>query len=92
MLQVNFLRDEKARVLEGLQKRNFKNLELVDLAVSTDDQRKKIQFELDSQLSEINKISKEIGALMKEGKKRKLKQRSKRLQTLKKEVKNFSMN
>ena len=70
MLQVNFLRDEKARVLEGLQKRNFKNLELVDLAVSTDDQRKKIQFELDSQLSEMNKISKEIGALMKEGKKR----------------------
>ena len=51
MLQVNFLRDEKARVLEGLQKRNFKNPELVDLAVSTDDQRKKIQFDLDSQLS-----------------------------------------
>ena len=69
MLQVSFLRDEKARVLEGLQKRNFKHLELVDQAVSTDDQRKKIQFELDSQLSEMNKISKEIGALMKEGKK-----------------------
>ena len=31
--------------------------------------RKKIQFELDSQLAEINKISKEIGILMKEGKK-----------------------
>ena len=69
MLQVSFLRDEKARVLEGLQKRNFKHLELVDQAVSTDDQRKKIQFELDSQLSEMNKISREIGALMKEGKK-----------------------
>ncbi|MCT3807508.1 serine--tRNA ligase [Elizabethkingia anophelis] len=90
MLQVNFLRDEKARVLEGLQKRNFKNLELVDLAVSTDDQRKKIQFELDSQLSEMNKISKEIGALMKEGKKEEaeaakqkttdIKERSKELQ------------
>ncbi|AQX01173.1 serine--tRNA ligase [Elizabethkingia anophelis] len=90
MLQVNFLRDEKARVLEGLQKRNFKNLELVDMAVSTDDQRKKIQFELDSQLSEMNKISKEIGALMKEGKKEEaeaakqkttdIKERSKELQ------------
>ena len=90
MLQVNFLRDEKARVLEGLQKRNFKNPELVDLAVSTDDQRKKIQFELDSQLSEMNKISKEIGALMKEGKKEEaeaakqkttdIKERSKELQ------------
>ncbi len=66
-----FLRDEKARVFRRFTKREIsKNLELVDLAVSTDDQRKKIQFELDSQLSEMNKISKEIGALMKEGKKR----------------------
>ncbi|WP_418121957.1 serine--tRNA ligase [Chryseobacterium sp. PTM-20240506] len=69
MLQVNFLRDNKERVLEGLKKRQFKNLELVDEAIATDDERKKIQFELDSQLSEINKISKEIGLLMKEGKK-----------------------
>lgn len=69
MLQVNFLRENKERVLEGLKKRQFKNLELVDDAIATDDERKKIQFELDSQLSEINKISKEIGLLMKEGKK-----------------------
>lgn len=68
MLQVNFLRENKERVLEGLKKRQFKNLELVDEAIATDDERKKIQFELDSQLSEINKISKEIGLLMKEGK------------------------
>lgn len=69
MLQVNFLRDHRERVLEGLKKRQFKNLELVDEAIVTDEERKKIQFELDSQLSEINKISKEIGILMKEGKK-----------------------
>ena len=69
MLQVNFLKEQKERVLEGLKKRNFKDLELVDNAISLDEIRKKIQFELDSQLAEINKISKEIGILMKEGKK-----------------------
>ena len=69
MLQVNFLKEQKERVLEGLKKRNFKDLELVDNAISLDEMRKKIQFELDSQLAEINKISKEIGILMKEGKK-----------------------
>lgn len=69
MLQVNFLRDNKDRVVEGLSKRHFKDLDLVDKAIATDDERKKIQYELDSQLSEINKISKEIGMLMKEGKK-----------------------
>ncbi|MCG2780099.1 MAG: serine--tRNA ligase [Weeksellaceae bacterium] len=69
MLQVNFLRENKERVLEGLQKRSFKQLELVEEAISTDDERKKHQFELDQNLAEMNKISKEIGILMKEGKK-----------------------
>ncbi|MEF9480467.1 hypothetical protein OWR28_24765 [Chryseobacterium sp. 1B4] len=70
------MRDNKERVLEGLKKRQFKNLELVDEAIAADDERKRIQFELDSQLSEINKISKEIGLLMKEGKKKKRNQQN----------------
>ena len=69
MLQVNFLKEHRDRVLEGLKKRNFKDLELVDSAISLDDERKKVQFDMDSQLAEINKISKEIGLLMKKGKK-----------------------
>ena len=69
MLQVNFLKEHRDRVLEGLKKRNFNDVELVDNAISLDDERKKVQFDMDSQLAEINKISKEIGLLMKEGKK-----------------------
>ena len=69
MLQVSFLRENKDVVLSGLQKRNFKDLQLVETAISLDDKRKKLQFDLDQNLSEMNKISKEIGLLMKEGKK-----------------------
>ena len=69
MLQVNFLRENKDRVLEGLQKRNFKQTELIEEAISVDDNRKKLQFELDQNLAEMNKISKEIGLMMREGKK-----------------------
>lgn len=69
MLQVQFLRDNKERVLEGLHKRNFKQTELVGEAVSVDDERKKLQFQLDQNLAEMNTISKEIGLLMREGKK-----------------------
>ena len=69
MLLVSFLRDEKDRVIEGLKKRNFKDLGLVDEAISTDEERKKIQFELDTLNAEKNKISKEIGLLLKDGKK-----------------------
>ncbi|MCP2037457.1 serine--tRNA ligase [Chryseobacterium sp. HSC-36S06] len=68
MLQVNFLRENKERVTAGLNKRNFKQMELVDEAISTDDERKKLQFDLDQNLAEMNKISKEIGILMKDGK------------------------
>lgn len=69
MLQVSFLRENKESVIEGLKKRNFKQLELVDNAISTDEERRKIQFELEENLAQMNKISKEIGLLMKEGKK-----------------------
>ena len=51
MLQVNFLRENKERVTAGLNKRNFKQIELVDEAISTDDERKKLQFELDQNLT-----------------------------------------
>lgn len=68
MLQVSFLRENKSQVLEGLAKRNFKQTELVDQAIAVDDERKKFQFDLDQNLAEMNKISKEIGSLMQQGK------------------------
>lgn len=69
MLQVSFLRENKEHVLEGLKRKNFKEPELVQKAIDADDLRKKLQFELDESLSQMNKISREIGMLMKEGKK-----------------------
>lgn len=69
MLQVAYIKDNKEKVLAGLKKRNFGKLELIDEIISLDESRKKIQFDLDSQLSEMNKISKDIGILMKAGKK-----------------------
>lgn len=68
MLQVSFLRENKQQVLDGLAKRSFKNTNLIDEAISTDDHRKKYQFDLDENLAEMNKISKEIGVLMQQGK------------------------
>ncbi len=67
MLQVHFLRENKERVTEGLTKRNFKEIALVDQAIEADDKRKSLQFDLDQQLADMNRISREIGALMKSG-------------------------
>ncbi len=68
MLVVSAILENKERVIEGLKKRNFKQIELVDEVINTDELRRKTQFELDNLLAESNKISKEIGQFFKEGK------------------------
>lgn len=69
MLQVNFIKANREQVLEGLAKKNFSETSLVDEIISLDDERKKLQFELDETQSKINAASKEIGQLMATGKK-----------------------
>ncbi|WP_375579479.1 serine--tRNA ligase [Marivirga tractuosa] len=97
MLQVANLREDKAKAVKGLLKRNIENAEsLIDGVIALDDKRKALQTELDSVLAESNQISKSIGVLMKEGKKEEaeevkaktaeLKQRSKILQEESQEI------
>ena len=69
MLQVNFIKANKEEVLKGLKKKNFSETSLVDNIISLDDERKKLQFELDERQSKINAFSKEIGQLMAKGEK-----------------------
>ena len=68
MLQVQFIRDNKEVVLEGLAKRNFANASaLLDEVLSADETRRSTQVALDNTLAESNKLSKEIGGLFKSG-------------------------
>jgi seryl-tRNA synthetase len=55
-------------VIEGLTKKNFKDLALVDKIIELDDRRKAIQTELDDILNKSKNASKEIGMLFKQGK------------------------
>ena len=68
MLQVQFIRDHKDTVLEGLAKRNLANAEeLIEKVLLTDENRRSTQVSLDNVLAESNKLSKEIGLLFKSG-------------------------
>lgn len=70
MLTIKQLTDEKETVIRGLEKKNFKNArEAVEQVLDIDNRRKAAQAELDKLLSEVKTLSKNIGALMKEGKK-----------------------
>ena len=68
MIPLKHLRENKAEIIEGLQKRNFKQTDLLDKLLSLDEKRRKTQTELDQQLAEANQLAKEIGELFKSGK------------------------
>ena len=68
MLVVSYIQENKEKVIEGLKKRNFKELNLIDEILNMDELRRKTQFELDNVSAESNKLSKEIGELFKSGK------------------------
>jgi seryl-tRNA synthetase len=68
MLQVQFIRDHKQKVLEGLAKRNLQNAaSMIESVLSLDEERRATQVALDNTLAESNKLSKEIGVLFKSG-------------------------
>ncbi|CAM1352058.1 serine--tRNA ligase [Tenacibaculum crassostreae] len=68
MLQVQFIRENKQTVLNGLAKRNFADAEaIIEEVLNTDETRRATQVSLDNILAESNKISKEIGNLFKSG-------------------------
>ena len=70
MLQVNYIKNNRDLVVEGLKKRNLQSPEIViDEIIKLDDVRRNTQTESDAVLSELNTISKSIGQLLKEGKK-----------------------
>ena len=70
MLEVSFIRNNKNKVLEALEKRRLgkEELAVIDQVIALDDQRKQVQTQLDEMLAERNKLSKEIGQLFKSGK------------------------
>ena len=71
MLQVNFIRENKEEVITRLAKKNFEATAIVELVVELDEKRRNTQAELDNLLAESNKLSKDIGEMMKNGEKAK---------------------
>ena len=69
MLLIDKICNDKEGTLNGLKKRGFKNLIVIDEIIELNNTRKKIQQELDKILFESNTISKEIAEIFKSGNK-----------------------
>lgn len=70
MLTLKLITEQTERVVRGLEKKHFKGAkEAVENVLAVDKRRREAQQKLDSTKMEANQMSKQIGALMKEGKK-----------------------
>lgn len=69
MLTLKQITENKEEVISKLAKKHFDAKEVIEQVIDINNKRKQTQSVLDANLSELNSISKSIGALMKEGKK-----------------------
>ena len=67
MLQVPFIRENKDAVITRLEKRNMDATQMINDVITFDEDRRRLQTELDQTLAESNTLSKEIGNLYKAG-------------------------
>ena len=83
MLTLKLLREHPQFVIEMLAVKNFDAKEIVNRILAADADRRAAQTELDACLAEQNSLSKQIGGLMKEGKKQEAESVKAKVQELK---------
>ena len=87
MLQVSFIREEKNKVIQGLKKRRLRNVEeSIENILKLDQKRRQTQQQQDALLSEANSLAREIGNLMKSGKKSEAEALKQKTADLKKQI------
>lgn len=84
MLTIKQITESYDAVIKGLEKKHFKNaVETINEVIEKNNQRKTTQSVLDANLSEVNALSKQIGMMMKDGKKAEAEQARARVAELK---------
>jgi seryl-tRNA synthetase len=90
MLTINLIREKKEFIIERLKVKNFSAEEIIGRILVLDSSRREIQLKTDMMQGEMNRISKEIGSLMKEGKRDEAETAKKKTYSLKEEIKSLS--
>ena len=90
MLQVSYIRDNREQVLERLAVKNFKQPELVDEIIKLDEQRRYTQNRSDGVASQANAAAKQVGELMRAGKKEDAEEAKAKSSSWKEEIKQLT--
>jgi seryl-tRNA synthetase len=86
MLTLNLIREKKDFIIERLKVKNFDARDILDRIIALDSSRRELQSRSDLLQGEMNLISKEIGTLMKEGKRDEAEAAKVRTYSLKEEI------
>ena len=91
MLQLQYIKDHTEEIIARLKIKNVENVEdRIDEILKLDEQRRALQAKADNVKAEQNRIAKEIGMLMREGKKEEAEASKARTAELKSEEKELS--
>ncbi len=90
MLTINLIREKKDFIIERLKIKNFDAEEILNKIISLDASRREMQLKSDTLQSEMNRISREIGTLMKEGNKTEADAAREKTYSIKEEIKSLS--
>jgi seryl-tRNA synthetase len=90
MLTINLIREKKDLIIERLKVKNFHAGEILDKILALDTSRREIQSKTDAMQGEMNRISREIGSLMKEGKKEEAEAAKIKTYKIKEDIKSLS--
>src|SRR6056297_2893382 len=89
MLNLKFIQDNPELVIEKLKRKNFDASEIVGQIIDLYRQKNKLQNQADDAKAEMNRISKEIGKLFREGKTEEGNTAKERTSQLKENIKKF---
>jgi seryl-tRNA synthetase len=90
MLTINLIREKKDFIIERLKVKNFEAEEIINRILALDTSRREIQSRTGLMQSEMNRFSKEIGSLLKEGKQAEAEAAKEKTYSLKEEIKTWS--
>ena len=89
MLNLKFIQDNPDLVIEKLKKKNFDASKIVTTIIELYQQKNKLQFQADQAKADMNRLSKEIGVLFREGKKEEADIAKARTSELKENIKTY---
>ena len=90
MLTIALIREKKDFIIERLKVKNFNAEEIIKKILELDTSRREIQVKTDTLQGDMNRISKEIGSMMKDGKRDEAQSAKEKTFSLKEEIKVLS--